>query len=136
MNFWSSFKEIKPLPKFVLLMFAIEKNTNDINKLCSKYKVKTFYVFGSALTSVFNDQIDLDFIVDFEPQDIDHYADNYFNLKFALEDTFKRKIDLWNKGQSGIHTLKSQSKIKANLCMEFEIKTWLSTFVFRSVPEM
>ena len=51
-------------------------------------------MFGSALTPDFNEQSDLDFIVEFEPQDIDHYADNYFNLKFALEDTFKRKIDL------------------------------------------
>jgi predicted nucleotidyltransferase len=25
---------------------------------------------------------------------MDHYAENYFNLKFALEDTLKRKIDL------------------------------------------
>ena len=75
-------------------MSAIDKYTSDIKSLCSKYKVKAFYVFGSALTSDFNEQSDLDFIVDFGPLDIDHYADNYFNLKFALEDTFKRKIDL------------------------------------------
>lgn len=75
-------------------MSAIAKYTNDINRLCSKYKVKAFYVFGSALTSDFNEQSDLDFIVDFETQDTEHYADNYFNLKFALEDTFKRNIDL------------------------------------------
>jgi predicted nucleotidyltransferase len=75
-------------------MFEIDKYKNDIKIFCFKYKVKTFYVFGSALTSNFNDKSDLDFIVDFEPQDTTHYADNYFNLKFALEDTFKRKIDL------------------------------------------
>ena len=75
-------------------MFAIEKYKSEIRAFCSKYKVKTFYMFGSALTTDFNEQSDLDFIVDFEPQEIDHYADNYFNLKFALEDTFKRKIDL------------------------------------------
>ena len=75
-------------------MFMIDKYKSDIRALCVKYKVKAFYVFGSALTSDFNDLSDLDFIVDFEPQDIDHYADNYFNLKFALEDTFRRKIDL------------------------------------------
>ena len=75
-------------------MFQIDKYKNDIRTFCSKYKVKSFYMFGSALTSNFNDQSDLDFIVDFEPQEIDNYADNYFNLKFALEDIFKRKIDL------------------------------------------
>ena len=75
-------------------MTAIDKYTNEINRLCLKFKVKRFYAFGSVLNSNFNEKSDLDFIVDFEPQDIDHYADNYFNLKFALEDTFKRKIDL------------------------------------------
>jgi predicted nucleotidyltransferase len=75
-------------------MFPIDKYESDIKTFCSKYKVRSFYVFGSALTSDFNEQSDLDFIVDFEPLDIDHYADNYFNLKFALEGIFKRKIDL------------------------------------------
>lgn len=75
-------------------MSAVDKYASDIKRLCAKYKVRRFYVFGSALTPDFNEQSDLDFIVDFEPLDIDHYADNYFNLKFALEDTFKRKIDL------------------------------------------
>jgi predicted nucleotidyltransferase len=75
-------------------MSAIEKYASDIKRLCSKYKVRKFYAFGSVITPGFNEHSDLDFIVDFEPQDVDHYADNYFNLKFALEDTFNRKIDL------------------------------------------
>jgi predicted nucleotidyltransferase len=75
-------------------MSVIDKYKSDIRTLCSKHKVRAFYVFGSALTSNFNDTSDLDFIVDFEPQNMDHYAENYFNLKFALEDTLKRKIDL------------------------------------------
>jgi uncharacterized protein len=75
-------------------MTIIDSYTSDIQRLCSAYKVKSLYAFGSVLTSKFNDQSDLDFIVDFEPQSIDHYADNYFNLKFALEETFKRSIDL------------------------------------------
>ena len=37
---------------------------------------------------------DIDFIVDFEPVDTLHYADNYYDLKFSLEDIFKRPIDL------------------------------------------
>ena|SRR5437868_5281905 len=82
------------MSKFALPMFVIDNYKSDINTICSKYKVKSFYIFGSALTSDFNEQSDLDFIVDFEPQDIDHYADNYFNFKFSLEDIFKKKIDL------------------------------------------
>lgn len=64
---------------------SIDKHTRDIQRL---------YAFGSVLTSPFNNASDIDDIVNFEPQDIDHYADNFFNLKFALEDTFNRKIDV------------------------------------------
>ena len=75
-------------------MTVIEKHTSEIQKLCAEHKVKKLYAFGSALTPRFSSNSDIDFIVDFESQDIDHYADNYFNLKFALEEIFKRRIDL------------------------------------------
>jgi predicted nucleotidyltransferase len=75
-------------------MTLIDKHTSDIQALCAKYKVNRLYAFGSAVTSQFGGNSDIDFIVDFQPQEINDYADNYFNLKFALEDTFKRQIDL------------------------------------------
>ena len=75
-------------------MTVIEKHTSEIQKLCAEHKVKKLYAFGSALTPRFSSNSDIDFIVDFESQDINHYADNYFNLKFALEEIFKRRIDL------------------------------------------
>jgi len=37
---------------------------------------------------------DIDLIVDIESNDPLEYADNYFNLKFALQDLLKRPIDL------------------------------------------
>ena len=37
---------------------------------------------------------DKDLIVDIDSTDPLIYADNYFNLKFALEDLFKRNVDL------------------------------------------
>jgi hypothetical protein len=75
-------------------MSLIDNHIIDIQKLCTKYKVFRLYAFGSALTSQFGGNSDIDFIVDFEAQDLNDYANNYFNLKFALEDTFKRKVDL------------------------------------------
>ena len=75
-------------------MSLIDKHTQEIQKLCLQHKVKRLYAFGSALTDQFNNASDIDLIVDFEPQDMVHYADNYFDLKFALEDTFQRKVDL------------------------------------------
>ena len=75
-------------------MNRIENHTSDISKLCENHKVKTLYAFGSVLTDKFNAQSDIDLIVEFQPLDVLDYADNYFELKFSLEDILKRPVDL------------------------------------------
>jgi uncharacterized protein len=72
----------------------LDKYKDDINKLCLQNKVKTLYVFGSVLTNQFTKKSDIDLVVDIDSTDPFDYADSYFNLKFALQDLFKRKIDL------------------------------------------
>jgi len=72
----------------------LDKYKGDINKLCKKNRVKSLYVFGSVLTDKFNDKSDIDLLVDIDSNDPLVYADNYFNLKFALQELFKRPIDL------------------------------------------
>ena len=62
--------------------------------LCVQNKVGRLFVFGSVLTSRFKHDSDIDFIVDFKDVDLYDYADNYFELKFSLENIFKRDIDL------------------------------------------
>jgi uncharacterized protein len=78
-------------------MNLIEKNIENINKLCSRYNVSELYVFGSVLTERFNNQSDIDLLVDFDDMDVFNYADNYFDFKFALEEILNRKIDLLEK---------------------------------------
>jgi predicted nucleotidyltransferase len=75
-------------------MSPINQYTTDIQKLCEQHQVRRLYAFGSVLTERFNQDSDLDLIVDFEPLDIREYANNYFNFKFALEDTLHRSVDL------------------------------------------
>jgi predicted nucleotidyltransferase len=75
-------------------MPLIDQYTTDIQKLCEQYKVRRLYAFGSVLTDRFKKDSDVDLIVDFEPLDINKYADNYFDLKFALEDILHRSVDL------------------------------------------
>jgi len=72
----------------------LEKYKKDIIILCQKNKVKSLYVFGSILTDRFTDKSDIDLIVDIDSIDPLDYADNYFNLKFALEELLNRQIDL------------------------------------------
>ena len=75
-------------------MSILDQHSSIIQKLCASHKVKRLYAFGSVLTDSFNTESDIDLIVDFDPMDIDQYADNYFDLKFLLQDIFKRPIDL------------------------------------------
>ena len=77
-------------------MKLIELNLQRIIDLCRRHKVKSLAVFGSILTDRFNDQSDVDLLVDFEPTDPDKfdYVTNFFDLQDSLEALLKRKVDL------------------------------------------
>ncbi|HEY9341355.1 MAG TPA: nucleotidyltransferase domain-containing protein [Hanamia sp.] len=75
-------------------MDRLKLYASDIAELCKNHKVKRLYVFGSVLKDKFNNQSDIDLIVDFENMDVEDYADNYFDFKFALQDILKRPVDL------------------------------------------
>lgn len=62
--------------------------------LCKKHKVKRMFAFGSVLTNRFTDKSDIDLLVDFEGVKLEDYADNYFDLKYALESLLGRDVDL------------------------------------------
>lgn len=83
-------------------MKLIELNLQRIFDLCRKHKVKSLAVFGSILTDRFNDQSDVDLLVDFQPLDPDEfdYVTNYFSLRDALEQLFSRKVDLIEYGNN------------------------------------
>lgn len=75
-------------------MKLIENNIQKIIDLCKKHKVHRLYVFGSILTNRFNDNSDIDLVVDFDKAEVNDYFDNYFDLKYSLEDLLGREIDL------------------------------------------
>ena len=72
----------------------LESYRNSISDLCKQYNVKSLYAFGSVLTDRFNDKSDVDLIVAFNQMPVENYADNYFELKFTLQDILKRSVDL------------------------------------------
>ena len=75
-------------------MKLIENNIQKIIDLCKKHKVHKLFVFGSVLTSRFNDNSDVDLVVDFNKAEVSDYFDNFFDFKYALENLFGRKVDL------------------------------------------
>jgi predicted nucleotidyltransferase len=73
----------------------IEKiKIEEIQELCKANKVKTLFVFGSVVRGDFNENSDVDMVVDIDEKDPFKYTDIYFNLKSKLEDILKRQVDL------------------------------------------
>lgn len=79
---------------YICFMNIIESNRDQVRDLCIKHKVGRLFVFGSAVSDKFQKNSDIDLIVDFEGVDLYSYADNYFDLKYSLEQLFKRDVDL------------------------------------------
>ena len=76
---------VAPLNKDIILT-TLEKHQNKLKT----YGVKKIGLFGSYARGEQKRGSDIDILVEF-----DHPTfDNYMDLKFFLEDTFKRKIDL------------------------------------------
>jgi predicted nucleotidyltransferase len=75
-------------------MKLLELKIDDIVRLCRLHKVSKLFAFGSVLKESFNDESDIDLIVDFDQVPIEDYADNYFDLKYELESLFNRPVDL------------------------------------------
>jgi uncharacterized protein len=67
---------------------------DQIKGLCELNKVNTLFAFGSVTNESFRLDSDIDLVVDIEDGDPISYSDKYFNLKFQLEEIFKRHIDL------------------------------------------
>ena len=67
---------------------------DQIKKLCNLYSVRALFAFGSITTDKYQTNSDIDLIVDIDSSDPITYSDNYFNLKFQLEQLLNRKIDL------------------------------------------
>lgn len=84
----------------------LENYSDIINQLCLQNKVKTLYAFGSVLTTNFTNNSDIDLIVEIDSEEPFEYADNYFNLKFALQDALMRKIDLLESKSIRNHLVK------------------------------
>lgn len=77
-------------------MHLVEINLRKIIDICKRFHVRKLWVFGSILTSRFNEQSDVDLCVDFDKSKIDifDYADNFFDFQYALEEIFGRKVDI------------------------------------------
>ena len=74
----------------------IEKYRKEMHELCCRFDVERLDMFGSALNEKDFDRerSDIDFLVEFKPMEPIRHAKAYFGLLAALQDMFRRPIDL------------------------------------------
>lgn len=75
-------------------MKLLTLNIDNIRALCDKYHVKTLFAFGSVTKDELKSTSDIDLVVDIDTNDPISYSDDYFGLKFQLEQLLKRHVDL------------------------------------------
>ena len=73
-------------------MIDLKEYQNEINLICQKNHVKSLTIFGSALSDQFNESSDIDFLLELETAE--GGIKKYMNIKFELENLFKRPIDI------------------------------------------
>ena len=72
----------------------LDQFNSQIIEICRHLNVKYLYVFGSVITDQFKEDSDIDLLVNINSLDPFDYAENYFELKFRLEELLGRRIDL------------------------------------------
>lgn len=68
----------------------------ELQKLCQEFQVKELYLFGSAVSSNFSEESDLDFIVNFNRKNYVGAFDQFIGFKQRLEKIYERKVDLYH----------------------------------------
>jgi predicted nucleotidyltransferase len=102
-------------------MDEINKHLQELISLCRKYNVDSLYVFGSALTSSFdNDKSDIDLLVDISIVDPIERGEALIGLWNHLEELFGRKVDLVTENSLRNPYLKSSIENTKRLIYERE----------------
>lgn len=75
---------------------VIANNRNKIVDACKKYKVKSLYLFGSAVTENYKHSSDIDFLIDYhkDKDGLPVASFDYFDFLFFLENLTGKKVDL------------------------------------------
>ena len=76
-----------------MLATIITNNLPQIKSICETHHVRELYVFGSAVTDKFEEESDIDFVIDFEGVEEKEFANNYFSLLETLQTLLKRRAD-------------------------------------------
>ncbi len=76
-------------------MKLIDQNINPIKAICLTHNVEQLFVFGSVISKDFDEQSDIDILIQFSSNiDPAQYFNNYMDFKEKMESLLKREIDI------------------------------------------
>ncbi len=75
-------------------MKELYNHIEQIRSLCSLHHVKSLFAFGSVVSDQLRPDSDIDMLIDIDSSDPLEYSDNYFAVKFNLENILRRPVDL------------------------------------------
>ncbi|MBL8887731.1 MAG: nucleotidyltransferase domain-containing protein [Phycisphaerales bacterium] len=77
----------------------VSEKLEALNTLCRKHRVARLFLVGSATDETFDPaRSDLDFLIEFQPQERKGWDDVFFQMLKDLEQLFGRQIDLIERG--------------------------------------
>ena len=80
------------------MAIQINKYKNKLDKIFKNHSLTKVYLFGSSLTENYNENSDLDFLLNFEENlDYKKRGELIWSLHDKLKDLFNREIDLVNE---------------------------------------
>ncbi len=79
----------------MLIKDFIKSRSAEFISLCKNHEVKSLYIFGSAITPSFNEEIsDIDLLIELETEDPIKRGEFLLDLWEKFENFFQRKVDL------------------------------------------
>jgi predicted nucleotidyltransferase len=76
------------------MLNQVDFKSDEFIALCEKHKVKELYAFGSVTTKNFNENSDIDLIVEFKETDPIDKGKLILSLYAKFEKLFNKKVDL------------------------------------------
>ena len=76
-------------------MNLINQHIEQITRICSDHQVEQLFIFGSVATDKFNEQSDVDVLIQFSQQiNPEDYFNKYMDFKEKLESVLSREVDI------------------------------------------
>lgn len=83
-------------------MLSLSPHQNQaLHQFCQRHKVKKLAFFGSVLTPQFNQESDIDILIEFQPSSIPGFS--FFTMQDELSEILGRTVDLTTTG--GLHPM-------------------------------